>query len=131
MTNLMQDREATGKAKDLLDEIRNSFGLVPNLFRAQAAIDPDWLELNWQREKMIMLSEGALDRKTKELLAMTVALLRNCDYCALAHEALARKVGASAAEVYEAKQVIELFSSFSAIANTLRIPSDIYPPEED
>jgi AhpD family alkylhydroperoxidase len=35
------------------------------------------------------LKQAAFDRLTRELIAMTVALLHNCDYCALAHEALA------------------------------------------
>jgi len=128
MPNVPDNANLSEKAKRILAEIDQAFGLVPNLFRVQAGIDPDWLELNWKREQQIMLAEGALDRKTKELIAMTVALLQHSDYCALAHETLAGMVGASQAEINEAKQVIELFSSFSAIANTLRIPCDILPP---
>ena len=131
MATLPDDAQLSGKAKKIIEEINEAFGLVPNLFRAQAGIDADWLELNWRREQQIMLKEGALDRKTKELIAMTVALLHNCDYCALAHEAIAGMVGASQAEIDEAKQVIELFSSFSAIANSLRIPCDIFPPDQN
>jgi len=37
-------------------------------------------------------------------------------------------VGASQAEINEARQVIELLSSFNAIARTLRIPCDTLPP---
>jgi len=131
MAKLLEDFQATGKAKEIMEEIHGKFGMVPNLFRALAAVDPDWLELNWQREKKIMLNPGTLDRKTKELIAMTVALLQKSDYCSLAHEAMARRAGASAAEVDETKKVIELFVSFSAMADTLRVPCDIFPPEED
>lgn len=128
MPSVPDDTQLSDKAKLILAEIDQAFGLVPNLFRVQAEIDPDWLELNWKREQQIMLKAGALDRKTKELIAMTVALLQRSDYCSLAHEALAGMVGASQAEINEAKQVIELFSSFSAVANTLCIPCDIFPP---
>ena len=41
--------------------------MVPNFFRAQAAYDVEWLELNWHRWKKIMGNERGLDRKTKEL----------------------------------------------------------------
>lgn len=122
MPSVPDDANLSAKAKSILAEIDLAFGLVPNLFRVQAEIDADWLELNWKREQQIMLAEGALDRKTKELIALTVALLQHSDYCALAHETMAGMVGASQAEINEAKQVIELFSSFSAIARTLRIP---------
>lgn len=127
MTRMLDENEATGKTKEIFEEIREAFGQVPNLFRAQAAVDPEWLAINWKREKSIMLSEGALDRKTKELLAMAIALNSHCEYCSLAHETMAMMVGASEQEINEAKQVIELFSSFSSIANSLRIPCDIDP----
>ena len=127
MTKLLSENEATGKAKEILDEIKASFGMVPNFFQAQAAVDPDWLELNWNREKKIMLSEGALDRKTKELIALSVSIVNHCEYCSLAHETMAMMVGATEAEINEAKKVIELFSSFNAIADSLRVPCDITP----
>ncbi len=127
MTKLLNEDEATGKAKVVFDEIKEAFGMVPNFFLAQGAVDPDWLELNWNREKKIMISEGALDRKTKELLAMSIALNNNCEYCSLAHETMALMVGATEEEINEAKKVIELFTSFSSIANSLRVPCDLNP----
>lgn len=127
MTKLLSEDKATGKAKEILEEIKAAFGMVPNFFQAQAAVDPDWLESNWNREKMIMLSEGALDRKTKELIALTVSLVNRCQYCSLAHETMAMMVGATEQEINEAKKVIELFASFNSIADSLRIPCDLTP----
>jgi len=115
------------KTQQILAEIEASFGMVPNFFKAQAEVDPDWLELNWNREKKIMLSKGALDRKTKELLAMAVSIVNQCQYCSLAHESMANMEGATPQEVNEAKQVIELFASFNSIADSFRIPCDIVP----
>jgi len=126
MTRLISDEEATGQVKDIFEEIKKNFGMVPNFFRAQA-VDPEWLSLNWEREKAIMIKDGSLDRKTKELLAMTISLVNNCNYCAPAHEAMAKQCGATDAELLEAKKVIELFSSFNAIADSLRVPCDITP----
>jgi len=79
MTKLLSEEDAVGKAKEIYQEIKKAFGMVPNFFKAQAAVDPQWLELNWKREKTIMLEKRALDRKTKELIAMTVSLRVPCD----------------------------------------------------
>lgn len=127
MANLLSDKEATGKAKDIFQEIEAAFGMVPNFFKAQAAADPDWLELNWTRWKGIMGRQRALDRKTKELIATAVSLTNNCQYCSLAHEATALMMGTSEMEIQEMKEVVELFQSFNYIANSLQIPCDVTP----
>ncbi|MGR9117156.1 MAG: carboxymuconolactone decarboxylase family protein [Gammaproteobacteria bacterium] len=130
MAHLLSEEEATGTARTVYDDIKKTFGMVPNLFKAMAAADPDWLAVNWHREKTIMLEEGPLDRKTRELIAMTVSIVNHCEYCSLAHEAMAGRMGASKAEINHAKQVIELFSSFNAIVNAYPgIPCDIKPKD--
>jgi hypothetical protein len=40
---------------------------------------------------------------------------------------MALMVGASEQEINEARQVIELFASFNAIADSLHVPCDITP----
>lgn len=127
MKELLSEEEATGKAKLVFEDIARSFGMVPNFFKAQAAVDPDWLELNWDREKHIMLANRALDRKTKELIAFAVSLVNRCNYCSLAHETMALMAGATPQEIVEAKEVVELFASFNAIADSLRVPCDVTP----
>jgi len=130
MTQFIIEDQATGKTREVYDDIKNSFGMVPNLFKAMAASDPDWLEINWQREKSIMLDDGPLDRKTRELIALTVSIINSCEYCSLAHEAMAESVGASKDEINHAKRVIELFASFNAIANSMHdLPCDIRPKD--
>ena len=130
MSTLLNEQDATGKTKEIYDDIQRTFGMVPNFFKAQAAVDPNWLDLNWQREKQIMVTEGALDRKTKEIIAMVVSVVNGCEYCSLAHESMAMMVGASKEEINEVKKVMELFSSFNSIADSLKIPCDIMPPTE-
>lgn len=124
MTKLITDEQATGKVGTIFHEIRSTFGMVPNFFRAQAAADPDWLELNWNRWKAIMGRQRSLDRKTKELLAMAVSIVNRCEYCTRAHEAAAAMAGADKESLVEAKEIVELFSSFNSIADSLRIPDD-------
>ena len=127
MTQPLSQAQVTNHSQEILAEIKAEFGMVPNFFQAQATVDPDWLALNWARTKQILLSKGALDRKTKELIAMTVSMVNHCDYCTLSHEALAMKTGATEQEINEVKKVIELLVSFNAIANSLRIRCDITP----
>lgn len=127
MSELLSENDATGKTKEIYDDIKSKFGMVPNFFQAQAAVDHEWLELNWNREKKIMLSEGALDRKTKEIIAFAVSMVNRCEYCSLAHETMAMMQGATEDEINEVKKVVELFASFNSIADSLRIPCDITP----
>ena len=130
MQKLVSDEVAMGKVKEIFDEIRSNFGMVPNFFRAQASADPDWLELNWNRWKAIMGKQRLLDRKTKELLAMAVSISNNCHYCAVAHEGMARMVGANDEDIIETTEVVELFASFNVIADSLKVPEDSTPENE-
>ena len=127
MTNLVSDEQATAKVKEIFNEITTHFGMVPNFFRAQADADPAWLELNWNRWKLIMGEERSLDRKTKELIAVAVSIVNNCEYCTLDHEASALMAGSSEAEIIEMKEVVELYASFTKIADSLKVPCDITP----
>ncbi len=47
------------------------------------------------------MSDGALDRKTKELVALAIAITQKCDGCIAAHARGAARRGASRAEVAE------------------------------
>jgi hypothetical protein len=71
---LVSEREATGKVKEIYEQIQQAFGLsfVPNLFKAMAH-NPDLLEANWRRLGTIM-GRGHLDRKTAAHTLPTGAL---------------------------------------------------------
>jgi AhpD family alkylhydroperoxidase len=47
-------------------------------------------------------AEGAIDRKTKELIALAIATAQHCDGCMASHARGAARSGASEAEVAEA-----------------------------
>ena len=78
---LVPEEEATGKIKEIYDEIKAGAGIdfVPNLYRAMAP-NPAYLEANWNRVKAIMLAEGKLDRLTKEIIAVAVSAVNACNY---------------------------------------------------
>ena len=127
MQQLISEKQAIGRVKEIFDDIKSNFGMVPNFFKAQGGSDPDWLELNWMRWKKIMGRQRSLDRKTKELIATAVSISNNCQYCSLAHEAMALMIGASKEEIVEMKEVVELFASFNKIADSLQVPCDVMP----
>lgn len=126
MVMLLEEKDATNSVELIYKDIKDNFGMIPNLFKAMAAIDPTWLELNWYREKQIMIENGPLEKKTRELIAFAVSIVNNCEYCSSAHEMMAHQQGASMEEINHARQVVELFSSFNAIANSFPdLPCDI------
>ncbi|MFC5947341.1 carboxymuconolactone decarboxylase family protein [Pseudonocardia lutea] len=56
------------------------------------------------------LAEGALDRRTKELIALAIAVTRECDGCIASHAQGAAAQGASEAQVAEALGVAILMN---------------------
>ncbi len=78
---LLPEDEATGKVKDLYEEIKAKLGIdfVPNLYRAMAS-NPDYLEANWRKVKAVMFASGKLDRLTKEIIAVAVSAVNACGY---------------------------------------------------
>lgn len=83
-------KEATGKAKELLDGVKAKIGMVPNLMRTYAN-SPAALEgyLNFSGA----LGGGLLSAKLREQIALTVANANGCEYCLSAHTAIGKMVG--------------------------------------
>jgi AhpD family alkylhydroperoxidase len=63
--------------------------LAPEAFKAFVAFDE------------AVVKDGALSRKTKELIAVAVALTTQCPYCIEIHTVKARKAGATEQELAE------------------------------
>jgi AhpD family alkylhydroperoxidase len=56
------------------------------------------------------MSDGVLDAKTKELIALAIAVTRQCDGCIASHARGSARRGATAAEVAEALGVAILMN---------------------
>ncbi len=41
---------------------------------------PEYLAANWNKVKAVMVSEGKLDRLTKEVIAVAVSAVLGCEY---------------------------------------------------
>jgi AhpD family alkylhydroperoxidase len=63
---------------------------------------------------------GQLDAKTRELIAVAVAITLRCDGCITVHTDAARKLGASEAEVAEALGVATSVNAGAAVVYSMR-----------
>lgn len=96
----IKHEDATGKAKELLDGVNAKLGFVPNMMATMAS-SPAVLEgyLNFS---------GALGQtlnaKLREQIALTVAEINGCQYCASAHSAIGKMVGLDTHAIEEARR---------------------------
>lgn len=103
--NAVDPKDATGKAKELLDGVKSKIGMVPNLMRALAN-SPAALEgyLNFSGA----LSGGLLNAKLREQIALTVADANNCEYCLSAHTAIGKMVGLNEDELAASRRATSI-----------------------
>ena len=94
-------KTASGKAKELLEQVHEKFGMTPNLFRTFANA-PVVLEayLNFYES----LSRGALNPKLREQIALSVADSNGCGYCTAAHCAIGSGIGMSEEEINDGRR---------------------------
>lgn len=83
----------------------------------------DGMEAFWQFDKAAF-AEGAIDAKTKQLLAVAVALTTQCPYCIELHKDAARKAGASDAELGETAVVAAAIRAGGAVTHATHLFDD-------
>ncbi len=76
--NLVREQEATGRVKEIYEEIKTTMGwsFVPETFQMMAH-NPEHLEAYWGHYKQVM-GPGKVDLKTKKLIAFVVSAINNC-----------------------------------------------------
>lgn len=77
-------------------------------------------EQAWRDFSKAVFKPGALDAKTKQLIAVAVAHVTQCPYCIDGHTPLAKRAGASDAEVMEAIWVAAEMRAGGAVAHSHR-----------
>ncbi|WP_020592399.1 carboxymuconolactone decarboxylase family protein [Kiloniella laminariae] len=94
--NPIDHATASGDAKKLLDAVKGSIGMVPNIFATMvqsSKVLEGFLAFN------TALSQGLLSATLREQIALTVAGENTCDYCASAHSAIGKGAGLNQAEL--------------------------------
>ena len=78
---MISEDDAVGRVAEIYDEIRASLGtdFVPNLYKVMA-VNPAFLEANWNKVQAVMATPGELDRLTKEIVAVAVSSVIGCEY---------------------------------------------------
>lgn len=84
------------------------------------------VEAVWRSYQAVFLDpRGALDAKTKELIALGVSAQVPCSYCVYYHSKAARERGASGAQIKEALAAAATVRHWSTMLNGVR-----YDPEQ-
>jgi len=80
-TKMIAEDEATGKVKEIYNDIRQTLGIdfIPNMYKAMAP-KPGYLEANWNKIKAVMKGPGKLDQLTREIIAVSVSAVMGCEY---------------------------------------------------
>jgi uncharacterized peroxidase-related enzyme len=87
---LVDQSQAQGKTRDLLESVKARMGRVPNLMKAMAnspAVLEGYLGLSGA------LGQGTLDPKIRERIAIGSAESNGCGYCLAAHNLLGKLAG--------------------------------------
>lgn len=82
----------------------------------KAALAPQNIEA-WRNFSRTVFKAGALDEKTKQLIAVAVAHVTQCPYCIKAHTPQAMKKGATKEEIMEAIWVASEMRAGAAYAH--------------
>jgi AhpD family alkylhydroperoxidase len=103
------------KATRKVDDVSNFWKYLAN--------DPVTLKRTWESVKEVM-TPGALEALTKEMIYIAVSVSNSCPYCVASHTAAARKAGMTDAMLGELMAVIGMASETSRLATGYRVPID-------
>ena len=120
----IEENEATGKVKEVYDDIKSSRNIteVPNFCR-MLANDPNELERSWNYLKQVM-KKVALDHVTKELIYVAVSITNGCEYCIRSHSFAAKKKGATDEMLKEMFAVVGLANKNNKLVDSYQVEVD-------
>lgn len=116
--------DASPEVRAVYDDIKKTRNVPDvNNFWKYLARDPATLTRTWESIKEIM-TPGALDPLTKEMVYLAVSVTNGCAYCIASHTAAARKAGMTAAMFGELMAVTGMANETNRLANGYRVPVD-------
>jgi AhpD family alkylhydroperoxidase len=117
-------RDAAPDVRAVYDDIKRTRRVEDiNNFWKYLAHDPATLKRTWASIKEIM-TPGALDALTKEMIYVAVSVSNGCEYCIASHTAAARKAGMSEAMFGELMAVVGMANETNRLVNGYRVPVD-------
>ena len=97
----ISSEHAAGRAKELLDGVQATLGMIPNLMRTMAN-SPAVLEAYLNSKGALAM--GSLPATLREQIALTVADVNGCEYGLAAHWAVGTVVGLSGQDILDSRQ---------------------------
>ena len=121
---LIEYQDASPEVRAVYDDIMatRKTDWINNFWKALAH-NPVTLRRTWQSIKEIM-SEGVLDRVTKEMIYLAVSITNQCNYCIASHSASARKAGMSNAMFQELLAVVGMANETNSLASGYQVEVD-------
>ena len=117
-------KDASAEVRAVYDDIMatRKTDTVTNFWKA-IAHDPANLKRTWEATKEIMTA-GALDALTKELIYVAISASNLCEYCIAAHTFAARKKGMTDAMFNEMMAVVGLANSNNRLVAGYQVEID-------
>ena len=124
MHDLIQYENASAEVRAVYDDIKRTRNVpdVNNFWKA-LAVHPLSLKRTWESVKEVM-TPGALDTLTKEMIYLAVSISNGCNYCIASHSAAARKAGMTPAMWGELMGIVGMANETNRLANGYRVPID-------
>jgi AhpD family alkylhydroperoxidase len=124
LVSMENDGATNPRVQAIFDDIKATRKVtwVNNFWRVLASHAPT-LERIWANLKQVM-SPGALDPLTKEMIYIAVSVTNNCEYCIHSHRAAAIKAGMTEEQFAELLAVVGLANETNRLANGYCIPVD-------
>lgn len=102
------DCERSLNSEESFENMRAKMGcFAPKTLKAIRDQNPEFVKLINTMDEFI-LKDGALDKKTKRLIALACVAVRMCDDCVYPQAKVAKNYGATREEIIEAMQVAVL-----------------------
>ena len=122
----LEPAQPAPEAEVVFAEIRAFYGRadVPAPFRRVAA-DPGYLADLWGATRRVS-ADNRLTRRLKEALAFAVSVTTRSQFGTAFHLGEMRRLGVGEGGVLEVLGVTQMFSSYTKIADTLQLESDMH-----
>ncbi len=113
-TETVEESTAEGKVRVIYDDIKKTLGIdfIPNMYKAMA-LNPDYLELTWNRVQAVMSKEGRLDKNTKDIIALTVSIMSGSNYCIDVYSGAVSHNGLDDEAITEIYAIIDIYSGLN------------------
>ena len=120
----IEEAAASAEVRAVYEDIKQTRNVdwINNFWKVLAN-DPAMLKRTWESLKQVM-TPGALDARTKEMLYLAVSISNGCDYCTVSHTAAARKAGMTDAMLHELIAVVGMANETNRLANGYQVEVD-------